>query len=50
MAASMLVNMGFISADVVEYVLIDYMIDTGFNVDFLYYDYDFSTNLRLNND
>jgi len=30
--------------------LIDYMIDTGFNVDFLYYDYDFSTNLRVNND
>ena len=27
MAASMLVNMGFISADVVEYVLIDYMIE-----------------------
>jgi hypothetical protein len=26
------------------------MIKQGYNVDFLYYDYDFSTNLRLNND
>jgi hypothetical protein len=30
--------------------LLNDMIKQGYNVDFLYYDYDFSTNLRVNND
>lgn len=30
--------------------LLNDMIKQGYNMDFLYYDYDFSTNLRLNND
>jgi len=30
--------------------LLNDMIKQGYNVDFLYYDYDFNTNLRINND
>ena len=30
--------------------LIEDMIKQGYNIDFLYYDYDFNTNLRLYND
>tara|TARA_R110002167_G_scaffold345942_1_gene556427 strand:- start:206 stop:433 length:228 start_codon:yes stop_codon:yes gene_type:complete len=32
----------------IEYI--EGMINDGYNLEFLYYDYDFSTNLRVNND